>query len=164
MTTLIDFSHPEEAQRWSPVDDAVMGGSSNSRLQHTESGHALFAGEVSTENNGGFASVRTSGEHCAMPGATAVRLRVRGDGHDYRLRLRSSLEVEAPSWMRTFSTIPNQWIDIDLSFDDFRYEWRGRPVANAPALVPAEICGLGLVLASKEEGPFRLELASLGWR
>ncbi len=44
------------SQTWGAVDDVVMGGVSESGLMKTIEG-ALFTGNVSTDNSGGFASV-----------------------------------------------------------------------------------------------------------
>ena len=57
---LFDFSAPTAADAWSAIDDRVMGGVSRSRLRHDTAGHAVFEGEVSLAQNGGFASVRSS--------------------------------------------------------------------------------------------------------
>ncbi|MGD1912957.1 MAG: CIA30 family protein, partial [Rivularia sp. (in: cyanobacteria)] len=57
---LFDFGNPsiEVKDIWGAVDDVVMGGVSQSNIK-LSSGKALFSGNVSTENSGGFASVRT---------------------------------------------------------------------------------------------------------
>ena len=56
--TLFDFSTATNAPAWQVVNDDVMGGVSTSRFSVTN-GVAVFRGEVSLENNGGFASVRS---------------------------------------------------------------------------------------------------------
>jgi hypothetical protein len=56
--TLFDFQSATNAA-WRVVNDNVMGGVSTSRFEATN-GVALFRGDVSLENNGGFASVRSS--------------------------------------------------------------------------------------------------------
>jgi NADH dehydrogenase [ubiquinone] 1 alpha subcomplex assembly factor 1 len=64
---LFDFSDPRAADAWRGIDDRVMGGVSRSRLRYDRAGHAVFEGEVSLAQNGGFASVRSS------PGARGQR-------------------------------------------------------------------------------------------
>ncbi|HMX14512.1 MAG TPA: CIA30 family protein, partial [Thauera aminoaromatica] len=54
------FDRPESVVTWSAIDDRVMGGVSRSALRFDSAGHALFAGTVSADNNGGFASVRSA--------------------------------------------------------------------------------------------------------
>jgi len=159
--TVIDFTNPDEVRRWQAVDDVVMGGRSASRLIATSEGTAAFTGELSLENNGGFASVRTSGERCSLAGARSVSLRVRGDGRAYRLRLYTGTGRDVPGYQVTFPTRAGEWIDVTLQLADFRPTWRGRPVPGAPDLDPAAVVGMGLMIADGQEGPFRLELRSL---
>jgi hypothetical protein len=56
---LLKFDQPGEAKQWRIVNDDVMGGMSQSSFAQTPEGRAIFKGEVSLENYGGFASVRT---------------------------------------------------------------------------------------------------------
>ena len=54
---ICDFIRPP-LLRWTSVNDVVMGGVSDSLMQVSEDGTGVFAGHLSLENNGGFASVR----------------------------------------------------------------------------------------------------------
>ncbi len=71
---VIDFGEENAAERWSPVNDGVMGGLSSSRFVSTGQGSCVFEGHVSLENNGGFASVRTRPSELELEGAKALRL------------------------------------------------------------------------------------------
>ena len=44
--------------KWRIVNDGVMGGISKSNIYLNEVSNIIFAGNVSLENNGGFASIR----------------------------------------------------------------------------------------------------------
>lgn len=158
---VIDFTDANEASRWQAVDDVVMGGRSSSRLTSTTEGMALFTGDLSLENGGGFASVRTTGERCSLTGARSVILRVRGDGNAYRVRCHAATRLGEISYQATFPTRAGEWMDVELALADFEPRWRGRPITGAPALDPAAVRGLGLMIADEQSGPFRLELRSL---
>ena len=54
---LFDFSASNDWSGWEIENDGVMGGKSNSNLEKSEKGNAVFKGRVSLENNGGFASM-----------------------------------------------------------------------------------------------------------
>ena len=68
------FDTPSSTQDWHPINDGVMGGASISQLRFDSAGHAVFEGEVSLHNNGGFASVRTPSLKLGGPGTRAYLL------------------------------------------------------------------------------------------
>jgi monofunctional biosynthetic peptidoglycan transglycosylase len=157
--TVVDFSDPQAMGRWESVNDVVMGGVSRSRLVATAEGTAVFEGEVSFENQGGFASVRTVPGRYPLEGYEGVALRVRGDGKRYRLRLRTGEGPEGMAYQAGFETRPGEWIVPRLSFSGFVPVFRGRVVTGASPLEPARVRGVGLMVADGQEGPFRLEIA-----
>lgn len=65
-------------QRWYVINDSVMGGVSNSQVTQTQES-LLFTGNVSLDNNGGFASIRTE-LNTQSQNTKAIVLRVKGDG------------------------------------------------------------------------------------
>ena len=65
--TAFEFHDSESA--WRSIDDVVMGGLSSSRMW-VEQGRAVFDGELSLENNGGFASVRSDPLNEVLTGAS----------------------------------------------------------------------------------------------
>ena len=52
-----DFSDKAMADQWVVINDGVMGGRSESQVVYSDEA-LLFTGNLSLENNGGFASVR----------------------------------------------------------------------------------------------------------
>ena len=77
--TLFDFSSATNTPTWQVVNDDVMGGVSTSSFRLTND-VAVFRGEVSLDNNGGFASVRSLLARHDLAGFDAFVIRVRGDG------------------------------------------------------------------------------------
>jgi len=153
--TLFEFQLPEEP--WPNVDDVVMGGVSSSRMRIEES-VAIFQGELSLENNGGFASVRSNSFAQDLTGFNGVRLRVRGDGKKYQFRIRTSQNFNGASYQMTFETEKDQWKEVELSFADFIAAYRGRVLPEEPPIDASKIGGFGLLISDKQEGPFRLEI------
>jgi len=155
MTRLFDFDDAEPA--WYTVDDVVMGGVSSSTWEPGD-GIAVFKGQVSLENNGGFASARSRPFDTDLSGHDRVRLRVKGDGKRYEFRIRTSESSRAPSYRAGFLTKPGEWIEVELRFEDFIAGWRGRTFPDYPPLDAGEVTSVGLLIADKQEGPFRLEV------
>lgn len=151
--SLFEFSAANEAAAFRPLNDTVMGGRSRSRMTETGSGVAVFAGEVSLENNGGFASVRTQLADAQLAGMAGIALRVRGDGRTYRLtaqRDRATYDID-------FSTRAGEWQEIKLPFAGLRRNIRGyRP--GTPPPQADQITGMGILIGDKRQGPFRLEI------
>lgn len=146
---------------WQAVNDGVMGGISVGRMAATDQG-LRFEGELSLENNGGFASVRRPiGLDLSRTGA--VRLRLRGDGRRYQFRLRLDDRWDGIAWRAEFQT-NGEWQTIELPFDGFEPVFRGRRVPDAGPVVPEKIRQIGFMLADRTEGAFALDIAAIGFR
>jgi len=147
---------------WFVVNDTVMGGVSSSTVELGES--VLFAGDLSLEQNGGFASVRTPLPRGALVSATALQLQLRGDGRTYDVTLRrSDVPLRAGSYRVQVKTEPTGVTTVVLPLSDFQPTSFGRRVAGAPALDSdlARIDTFGVLLADKNPGAFELELLEL---
>jgi len=157
-TMLFTFERGEGVDRWMTVNDGVMGGLSQSGMFLTEDDTAVFEGNVSLENNGGFASVRSRPEPLPTDGTSRVAVRVRGDGREYQLRIRTEDSFDGVAYRWSFKTRKDEWVTLEAPYADFVPTWRGRTPRNFPPIAASEIRQLGFLIADKEEGPFRLEV------
>lgn len=152
MATVFEFDDAEQARQFRPLNDSVMGGRSDSRMEAGDN-TAVFAGTVSLENRGGFASVRTAVARGSLAGSKGLVMRVRGDGRTYRLTVRknrASYDIEFP-------TEAGKWIEVELPFAKLRRNIRGyRPNSAAPQ--GRDLTSLGVLIGDKTAGPFRLEI------
>lgn len=155
---IVDLRRTGASAAFAPVDDAVMGGRSWSRLEDGPDG-AVFGGVVSLEDGGGFASVRSAPLALDLSGGSGLTLRVRGDGRRYKLNLRTDAALDGVTWQAPFAPAARVWEDVTLPFAAFEPRWRGRPVPEAGALEPARVTTLGLLVSDRQAGPFRLEVA-----
>ncbi|MEA5620510.1 CIA30 family protein [Cronbergia sp. UHCC 0137] len=150
---IFDFTQPSEELKniWGALDDVVMGGVSASNFQLIENA-ALFAGNVSTANSGGFASVRTKNfsPPIDLSGYTGVKLRVKGDGQRYKIFLRAESKWDGVGYSCSFDTVANSWIDITIPFADLIPVFRAKVVKDCPPIDPSEICSLQLMLSKFE--------------
>lgn len=158
---LADF-HDQGDPQWFVVNDGVMGGLSQSEIHLTERGTGVFSGVLSLENSGGFASVRTKLGRTDLSGYAGLEIRVLGDGRTYQLRLRSDDSFDGISYRVEFETRDGEWLTIRRKFTEFEPTFRGRKPRGAAPLDPACIHQMGLLVADKQPGAFRLEIDYIG--
>lgn len=159
--TWFDFADPGAVGEWRAIDDRVMGGVSRSRLRHDPAGHAVFEGTVSLDRNGGFASVRSAAADRGRPGAQACCIVARAAGQHFKLSLLTDDAVDSLHYQARFTPGPT-WQAWHLPLSAFRATFRGREVPGAPALDPAGIRQIGLLIADRQAGPFALEIRRIG--
>jgi monofunctional biosynthetic peptidoglycan transglycosylase len=147
-----------DLEPWRAINDGVMGGVSVGRMVAADKG-LRFEGDLSLENNGGFASVRRPVD-ADLSASTGVRLRLRGDERTYQFRLRLDTRRDGVAWRAEFPTT-GEWQTVELAFDEFTPVFRGRRVPEAGPAVPADIRQIGFMLADKTPGPFVLEIEAI---
>ncbi|MFT5234606.1 MAG: hypothetical protein ACI9UK_001915 [Candidatus Krumholzibacteriia bacterium] len=150
-------SFKSDAQ-WLVVNDGVMGGLSESSLRLTEQESGTFSGELSLENNGGFASVRTMAIAQNLSSYSGLKIRVKGDGRKYQLRLRIDNLLDGGAYRSIFETQGGVWETIVIEFDQFQPTWRGRILDDVAKLNPDRIRQVGFLVTGEMPGPFSLEI------
>lgn len=156
---LIDFA-AEDPVKWYAVNDGVMGGVSEGGMQRTEHATGIFSGDLSLENNGGFASVRAVIGRQDLSKYAGIEIRVRGDGRTYQLRVRTDDRLDGVAYRAEFQTTEDEWIVVKIPFADLLPTFRGR-LLNGPELDTAQIAQIAFMLADKKPGKFVLEIGSV---
>ncbi len=163
--SLFAFSDSGDASEWQIVNDGVMGGRSSSQANIVKTdgdeGVLKFTGNLSLENNGGFASVRSrpSGSLGLDAGETIV-LRVKGDGRRYTFNLYTPDRRTAFSYQMDFDTKADEWTDVRLPVDKFVAHSFGRKMSNM-RLTPNQVQSVGILLGDKKPGPFQILIDSI---
>ena len=151
----MDFTNPKTMRDCWIVNDGVMGGVSQSALRQDAQG-MYFEGLVSLENNGGFASMRSSVRF--SPGTQLIALLAKGDGKRYKLVLRTELAprvtyaadfIAEPAW-QTYRFHPGQ----------FKATFRGQDV-QAPTLSFSDVTEFGILISNSQAGRFVIQLKTL---
>ena len=155
---LTDFDSDDANQRWSVVNDDVMGGRSLGGLSF-DAGILTFEGEIDTDG-GGFSSLRLPLEPQALSPYDRIELRARPDDRAYMVtfdddlasgdrRVSHRAPIEFPA--------PGEWQTISVSFDKLSPAIFGRPIDDLPFRKHLAT-RMGLLISDGVDGPFRLEI------
>ncbi len=160
---VLDFPTADDVRGWSVVNDTVMGGVSTGQLAW-EDGALVFIGELSLDNNGGFASVRsplidaTAAAEWADNAGLAVE--AQGDGRAWTVEVRT--DGEDGGWISTITTSPDELTAVELPWATFDPVTRFLdPREPAAPLDPSRIVSVAFYLVDGIEATFRLELRSI---
>ena len=156
---ILDVINPKKnigIKNWNIVNDDVMGGISTSTMSLNKEKNLLYKGNLSLENNGGFASSTLSLEKNILNEVKFFKIKFKGDGNTYKLRFRQN--NRRASYSHDFKSSKDEWIEVDLRVEDFKATWRGYSYSDYPALEPKEVISMGLQISDKQEGDFILEI------
>jgi len=145
---------------WQIVDDGVMGGLSKGNFKSDKkNGSLIFAGNLSLENNGGFSSIRSNSLLIDLSDFKGIRIKTRGDGRKYKIRLESDARyrLRTVSFQHEFTATKGEWSQVFIPFDKLKASWRGLQLPKKK-FNPKKIQKIGIIIADKKEGPFRMEL------
>jgi len=133
------------------VDDVVMGGVSESQITLT-GGRALFSGIVRTENNGGFASVRTRNLNppLNLSNYEGIELQVQGDGKRYKLILRCEGRWDGIGYCYSFDTLDRTLQKISIPFRDLIPVLRAKTMRDVVPFDSSSVYALQLMQSKFE--------------
>lgn len=155
---IYEFNKKSTLDNWIILNDVVMGGQSMGSFMLNDQGHGVFQGNVSLENNGGFASLRYRFENPDIKSFSSISIRLKGDGLRYQFRVKSDA-YDRQSYVYHFQTSGEwQWIEIPL--DEMYPTWRGRKLdmPNYPGQSMEEIAFL---IGNNKAEAFHLELEQI---
>jgi monofunctional biosynthetic peptidoglycan transglycosylase len=152
---LLEDFEPGDHLSWRTINDGVMGGLSQSQMTITSEGFGQFTGQVSLENNGGFASTRALIGNIDLSGTEKIMLRVKGDGKRYSFRIRTDQYFDGLSYAADFDTVEDEWLTVEFDYADFVPTFRGRKM-RAPQLTGSDIRQIGFLISDKQQGPFEI--------
>jgi len=158
---LTDFTTETRDLGWYVVNDNVMGGRSDGDFEQKD-GILSFTGHTNT-NGGGFSSIRTNPLELALANHSGIQLHLNGDGRRYMWRLTTTARWrgrEIGYWAE-FPTQEGAWTTVNIPWSSFRPQYRGYRL-DGPALDADQITGMGLMIYDGLDGPFALQLASVG--
>lgn len=150
---IIDFSSPRDIENWKVVDDDVMGGRSEGHFHYKPEGYAIFTGQVSLANNGGFSSVQYAFEPIAVREYGSVVIRLKGDGNTYQFRVKGRSD-QRYWYVHDFET-SGKWQEIELRLYSFRPRYRGEALER-PNYGGHNLAAVAFLIAPGQEQEFTL--------
>jgi len=151
--SLIDFTEDINIDNWKIVDDGVMGGLSSSEFFIDKAGNAIFKGTVSTDNNGGFCSVRYFFKTIEIKSNKTFSIRLKGDGKKYQFRVKSKVS-DYYSYIYEFKTTTD-WQTIQIPIIEMYASFRGRTL-NIPNYDGTSLSEVAFLIGNKENESFQL--------
>ncbi|MEL7167853.1 MAG: CIA30 family protein [Bacteroidota bacterium] len=156
---LTDFTEADAANRWTIVNDNVMGGRSVGGPTFTDS-TVVFAGDTNTRG-GGFSSIRTSPGDYNLGAFEGIELRFRADGRTYEFEMYTGERAGGylPVVYRASfkAQTDGEWETVRIPFTAFSASGFGRPLPDY-TLDPSRGQYVGLFVYDGQDGPFRLEV------
>jgi monofunctional biosynthetic peptidoglycan transglycosylase len=154
--SLLEGSSLDDIERFETIDDQVMGGVSSSSFRRAGQQLVEFSGNVSVENNGGFASVRAELDTVDLSNAAGIALKIKGDGKSYKLRLFNEKDRGGIAYEASFVSSNDDTVIVQVPFSSLQPKWRGRLIVDAVPFNPSKLRALGLMISDKQVGEFRL--------
>ena len=108
-------------QKWEYISDKVMGGISDGKAEIID-GEELFlrlSGNVSTENNGGFIQVRSTGK-ISSDNFSGVKLKVRGNPSSYYIHVRTNSLIFPWQFYSAEFLVDDNWKYVEIYFKNFK--------------------------------------------
>ncbi|WP_234495766.1 CIA30 family protein [Vibrio maritimus] len=159
---MMDFTQQDEHLHWDAINDNVMGGISSGTMTYSN-GRSLFNGVISLENNGGFSSVNRPIQPLGA-NITHAELEFIGDGRIYQLRATTWKDGVRINYKHNFATQRGERQVVSFALNEFQAVFRGRLISGDPELTASAIHQIGLLIADKKSGEFKLELLQLRFR
>ncbi|MFT7158202.1 MAG: NADH dehydrogenase [ubiquinone] 1 alpha subcomplex assembly factor 1 [Parvicella sp.] len=150
---IFDFTTDSNLENWRIVDDVVMGGKSSGTFKLNEDGLGVFEGEISTDNNGGFSSLRYRFDKLKVKDYTKVIIKLKGDGKDYQFRIKANSN-DSYSYISSFNS-SGEWEEIEILLEDMYPSFRGRKL-DQPNFEKDYIEELAFLIGNKKKEKFKL--------
>ena len=159
---IADFTEQNVRSQWGVTNDDVMGGVSSSKISTGENDVLVFSGNVSLENNGGFASLRSPIDDYNLSAYDGILIKVKGDGKTYSLSFRQTKYFTGYNYTHKFLTEKDSWQIVKLPFKDFNLKYYGKEVSNFEPPEISNIKQISILISDKQQGPFKIEIEWIG--
>jgi hypothetical protein len=150
---LLNSSIMKTENKWRIVNDGVMGGLSSSKV-NVEDDKIIFSGNVSLENNGGFASLRSPVKDYNFENFSGVEIKIKGDGKRYSISMKETTYFSGYFYTSSFETKKDEWIVAQIPFNQFKLYYFGKETNSTKKIPINNIKEISLLIGDKQEGSF----------
>ncbi|OCK43949.1 hypothetical protein BA195_04445 [Tenacibaculum soleae] len=155
---IIIFDKNSSNQNWYITNDDVMGGVSNSSMKLDEEKKMIFSGNVSLDNNGGFAMTRLPVNINFNTKKTKVVLKLKGDGKKYQFRIKAK-NNQRFWYIQSFQTSKSTE-EIELPLNKFYASFRGYKL-NVDNFSATTITEIAILIGNKKNENFKLSIEKI---
>jgi len=155
---LFDFAEPAAMGGWQIEDDGVMGGVSKGTFTRAPDDHAVFSGEVSLENDGGFSSVQCYFGPIDVSSYRTAVIHLKGDGKNYRFIVESEKNAHH-YYVANFETT-GEWQEILIPLRKM-YPVRRGDRLDLPDYSGKSMAQVRFMIANGRAETFRLQIANI---
>ena len=155
---LLNASIMKTEDQWRIVNDDVMGGISSSKVFVTEVDKITFSGNVSLENNGGFASLRSQLKNYNFINFSGIEIKLKGDGKRYSISMKETTYFSGYFYTSSFETKKDEWIVVQIPFNQFKLYFYGKETNSTKKIPLNNIKEISLLIGDKQEGSFNTEI------
>ena len=154
---LLNSSLMKTEKQWRIVNDGVMGGLSSSKVI-VKDDKIIFRGNVSLENNGGFASLRSQLKNYNFVNFSGIEIKLKGDGKRYSISMKETTYFNGYFYTNSFETKKEEWIVAQISFNQFKLYYFGKDTNSSKKIPLDNIKEISLLIGDKQEGEFNAEI------
>ena len=151
------------ADPWRPLNDGVMGGLSEGEVEVRDSS-ITWHGQTRLENNGGFASLRSTWSTRDLSDLDRIVVKCRGTGGPFKLTMETSERWWMPYAYASFEPTA-EWQEVVIPASDLK--WSQAQMGDLTSVRPSrdlgEVLRLGLMKYDGTAQAFDLEVASIAF-
>ena len=154
---LLNAALMKTENQWRIVNDGVMGGLSSSKAVIKDD-KIIFSGNVSLENNGGFASLRSPVKDYNFENFSGIEIKIKGDGKRYSISMKETTYFSGYFYTSSFETKKDEWIVAKIPFNQFKLYYFGKETNSTKKIPLNNIKEISLLIGDKQEGSFNTEI------
>lgn len=147
---LLNSSIMQTEKQWRIVNDGVMGGLSSSKVFVNDDNKIIFRGNVSLENNGGFASLRSPVKDYNFENFSGIEIKIKGDGKRYSVSMKETTYFNGYFYTSSFETKKNEWIVVQIPVDEFKLYYFGKETNSNKKLPLNNIKEISLLIGDTQ--------------